>query len=283
MDILFGALNRLLGLETVESLEEQRQILELQIEAFNLEAQAASEREARDKRIAEIERKIALARKQGDEELIERLQVRKKDEEKVLGPAEKQLEIIEDQIDAIKRLGRSRQLTLDLLGVEGQLANANLLTDHGREAVAKRIVSRISESSRETENVIEATLRWLGHTEDVAGIYARILLALQSIAAFDIAFGPIIPPGMTGEQIQGFHGGGTVPGPIGQPVLATVLGGERVLPIGAPAFTMPINVSVQGLDWALIKRTVHVEVDSALDSARSRSTRAGTPIGSGIG
>jgi phage-related protein len=47
--------------------------------------------------------------------------------------------------------------------------------------------------------------------------------------------------------------------------------------------SMPISVNVQEFDWSEVRRAIHREVDSSFTASRSRSTRAGAAIGSGIG
>jgi hypothetical protein len=47
--------------------------------------------------------------------------------------------------------------------------------------------------------------------------------------------------------------------------------------------SMPVSVYVQEFDWSEVRRAIHREVDSSFTASRSRSTRAGAAIGSGIG
>lgn len=65
--------------------------------------------------------------------------------------------------------------------------------------------------------------------------------------------------------------------------LAGMTPGRGAAQLQSVGISMPISISVAGMDWETIRRQVHREVDSVFSSARSRSTRAGAPVGSGIG
>jgi hypothetical protein len=92
------------------------------------------------------------------------------------------------------------------------------------------------------------------------------------------------------EAITSYQHGGIVPGPVGQPTLALVHGGERVTPAASAGGGQPISVVVSApismqdqMDWPSVRRAVHQEVDTALDEARSQALRSGAPLKSGIG
>jgi len=108
--------------------------------------------------------------------------------------------------------------------------------------------------------------------------------------------GVAAPPGITipnppaGSLAPGFQSGGIVPGPIGQPMLALVHGGERITPAASAGGGQPISVVVSApismqdqMDWPSVRRAVHQEVDMALDDARSQALRSGAPLRSEIG
>jgi len=87
---------------------------------------------------------------------------------------------------------------------------------------------------------------------------------------------------MVQHILPSFDQGGIVPGPIGQPQLVVAHGGEHIVP-AIQSLTMPINVQSPSMDWIDIARLVHAEVDTALESARTQSYRAGSSLGSEIG
>ncbi|KKM25521.1 hypothetical protein LCGC14_1594120, partial [marine sediment metagenome] len=90
-------------------------------------------------------------------------------------------------------------------------------------------------------------------------------------------------------ELRGYQHGGIVPGPVGQPTLALVHGGERVTPAASAggqsiAVTVSAPISMQSqMDWPSVRRAVHQEVDTALDDARSQALRSGAPLRSEIG
>ena len=67
-----------------------------------------------------------------------------------------------------------------------------------------------------------------------------------------------------------------------------VHGGEPILPAGTLlgqglTVNIPIELTVAGGDWGTAVRAAHVAVEEAFQEARSRSYRAGAPLGSTIG
>ena len=84
-----------------------------------------------------------------------------------------------------------------------------------------------------------------------------------------------LPPGMgvvPADQTRGIMA-----------ALASLVPGRGSPTTNAFSLTIPIAVQVADMDWGTISRRVHLEIDRAFTSARSRSTRAGAPISSSIG
>lgn len=122
---LHDEMQRLLGLPTRESAAEELELANKRLEAFNLELQAQEERERREKIIARLREQMADATDEDRAALEDRIDTLEDER----GPAERQLDNINEQITALERLAEGRGLERDILAARGQVADQTLATD----------------------------------------------------------------------------------------------------------------------------------------------------------
>lgn len=131
---LHSELNRLLGLPTQQSAQEQLDLAELQLKRFQLETQAAAEAEQRERQLGDLRAQLSAARASENDADVSGIQARIDALEGTMGPAERQIENLDKEIDRIKRLGEERKLQNDIIAAHGLVADKTLLTD---QAVTK--------------------------------------------------------------------------------------------------------------------------------------------------
>jgi hypothetical protein len=81
-----------------------------------------------------------------------------------------------------------------------------------------------------------------------AAFFDQLLTILSSVLAVNPYYAglpgsPFAGPPVPGRTAPGFQHGGTVPGPVGRPMLAVVHGGEHISPAGA---TTTVNIYAAG-------------------------------------
>lgn len=305
VDVYTSALDRLLGLPTRESAQEDLEMAQLKLRALDLEAQAEEEKLAREKRIADLQDRLNQIQGKGNTLLEEKLKKQIAGEEKGKGPAEKELDTINAQLDTLQRQGEQRRLLNDIRRAEATLANQNLLTDLQVEDTVGRIIQALPGLTSQQNDIVSGALAWFGVNQNIIAQYAQMIIALGNIQQAQIIMGlpgvaapatnvpaSVAPTGPTESgwsfvngqwtYTPGYQYGGIVPGPVGRPVMAMVHGGGRIVPPNQ-SWSLPISVSVQGMDWVTIKSAVHSEVDNALDRARTQSFKSGAALSSGIG
>lgn len=108
--------------------------------------------------------------------------------------------------------------------------------NQGMQAVHDAILNAIKAPFEDAFNRIKAGIH------DVVDTFNRVSNDIQN--APSKAVGGL--KGLIGK-IPGFADGGVVPGPVGQPLLAVVHGGEQVIPNGGSNTTSNINVTFQGI------------------------------------
>jgi DNA-binding transcriptional ArsR family regulator len=304
VDVYTSALDRLLGLPTVESAQEDLEMARLKLRALDLEAQAEEEKLAREKRISDLQDRLNQIQGKGNTLLEEKLKKQITGEEKGKGPAERELDAINAQLDVLQRQGEQRRLLNDIRRAEATLANQNLLTDLQVEDTVNRIIQALPGLTTQQSDIISGALAWFGVNQNIIAQYAQMIIALGNIQQVQAIIGlpgvaapatnvpaSAAPTGPTGSgwsfvngqwiYTPGYQFGGVVPGPVGRPVMAMVHGGERIVP--SNQWSLPISVAIQGMDWIAIKSAVHSEVDNALDRARTQSFKSGAALSSGIG
>jgi hypothetical protein len=276
VDLYTSTLDKLLGLPTVESAQEDLELAQLRLKAFDLEEAAERAKLAREKQIADLQDRLNQIQGKGNELLEKKLEAQIAGVEKGESPAERELRIINEQIEAVERRQRRRQLEHDLMRAQAELADRTLLTDYAIEQLVGRIVGQLPGITTEAQNLVARTLEWLGANQAVSDIYAKIYLQLQDIAALQVSLGMVAPA-------PSFQYGGMVPGPVGRPQMILAHGGEQVIP-ASQVFNMPLTLNMpQAADFAMMRRAAHVELDAALDRARTDAFKGGSPLGSGIG
>lgn len=191
------------------------------------------------------------------------------------GATDEALAAIDEEIDRIEAINELRSLEAGVIRAQLDLADRTLQTEAARFRAAQDLVAQMADISA----VVGPLVDLYGEQEDAMRAWMEQL---------DRVLGRVIEERLLPTEIMNFQHGGIVPGPRGQPHLAMVHGGEPILPAGTQlgmALTMniPIDLTVQGGDWATARRAAHEAVEEALQQARSRSYRAGAPLGSAIG
>lgn len=172
---LHSELNRLLGLPTAESAEEQLRLAELNLERFQLEERAAAERATREQQLGDMRAQLATeeaarqniltqleaAREAQDQVAIDTLQNLLAEQEHHIGQlqseidtteaargaAEQRVASIEDEIDAIRRMAEQRRLEREVLEARGLAADQTLLTDQEMKEAAEAWIKQIQAST----------------------------------------------------------------------------------------------------------------------------------------
>lgn len=146
IDALHGEMSRLGSLPTVEGVEQQLKIAELELSALKLAPAIEAAKKAREQQLSEIDAQLDALRSEKDkieeeygefaflftkdiDEQIDSLEAQQKAVEDQESPAEKKNRLIEEEIDVLERLGRQRNLEMEILELRGQQADATLATD----------------------------------------------------------------------------------------------------------------------------------------------------------
>jgi len=292
LDAYTSAIDKLLSLPSRESAEEDVRLAELKLQLLDEEAAAEEGKLRREKQIADIQSQLNRIQGKGNELLekklqaqIERLEAGKTPEGKALDDTQKQIDLLEHDKDrraAVRDLDRARAIAAD----------QTLLSEQQILDTVDTLIATIPGITSEQLANITAAQVWMGVNEQIAGQYAAMWIQLKDIAAMQAVIAGA-PTGQTesgwgfvkGQWVYtpGFQYGGIVPGPVGRPVMAMVHGGERIIPPTSQNWSLPISVSIQGMDWPAIKGQVLSQVDNALERARTQSFKGGNSLGSGIG
>jgi len=269
-DALFSALDKLLGLPTVESAQGQLEIDQKRLQILDATAAAEQEKATRAKRIADLQVQLDRITGKGNEQKEASLkrQIEALQEQK--GPQETLIANLQEEIDLLNQEKERRSIVRDIVRDQATLEDARLLTELQIAYIAAGMVGRIGAVTGAYVGTVNVTLQWLGASQQVAGQYTLLLTTLRDIAAVIAAMPtmPVIPALPAGAPAPVFQQGGIVPGPAGEPVTAIVHGGERIIPLGQMATpvvegTVTQTVSVIG-DFIRALPSVYGEVQQVV-------------------
>lgn len=185
------------------------------------------------------------------------------------GASEEELAVIDRQIEQLENILDVRRAEEDVIRAQLDLRDKSLKSDAERISAARDLVTKMHEMSDAAIPIID--------------LYRNQREAMEDLIDELIRWRNILLTGPLATEAASYHGGGIVPGPMGQERFALVRGGEEILPAGAAGVNISIPVQIAAVDWPTIRRRLHVELDQALHDAKNSSYRQGHPLSSTIG